>query len=461
MQRIVFQLDANLAKAFEQHSQQHDRSKAMLVRDWLDNLESVRFFKKDHTAETTKYHFRLDSDVVKKIDQRAKALSVSRSALLRNLIKTGLMKSQYTPWITDTYLMEKTYPQIVQLVSSYHEEPSIEMLLLEARANIEIGPIDIPHTKEALNKAKIISERHSGNYKILAEMKLLEGECFGIQGDLNHSLQLLNEAKMIAYANADYVFLSDVYYIIGLVQHLTRDIEGAIHTYENALEYITIQDHPLRVARVYLHLAMMYMFENDFKIAARYLARSKKVLTPQKTPHYFVIYEAVEGFFYSLQGNFEAAIKQLKKVFVDFKSMQSFFGMYSVAQSLGKTYLFLGKNREAIEIFRILQMQENTLGQAVSQSNAPLFLSFLDVEKDDDALEKIQNLVDLKKPYMKVEIEEYILACGLYIYGKTSNQKQKGERILRELAKKGGTALLQNSSKRTLKNKQIYPVTVI
>lgn len=462
MVRIVFQLDKNLAKAFDQYSQKQDCAKAALIREWVNNLELVRFFKKDHTAETITYHFRLEDEIVRKLDQRAKSLSVSRSALLRNLIKTGLLESKSKPWITDTYLMEKTYPQIAQLLSSYPGEPSIELLMLEARANMEIGPIDVPHIRKVLQQIKVMSRRETGNYRIFAEMKLLEGELLAMQGNFSGTLQLFNEAKMIAYANADYVFLSDIYYTLALVQHIMRDIDGAIHTYENALEYITVQDNPLRIARIYVHLAMMYMADRNFKSAARYLARSKKFFSPQKTPHYIVIYQSIYGLFQNVQGHFEEAISELTQALASFKEMQSFFGMYIVAQGLAKAYFLSNQLSQARAIFNSLEMQENVLAQPFSQSNSPLFLSYMNIQQNHElAVRNIEKFIDIKAPYSKIEVEEYILACGLYIYGKTEEETLRGRKILQELTKKGSTELLQNAAKETLKNKKMYPVTVI
>jgi len=459
--RISFQLEKTILSAFTKQAEECLMTKSKLLLQWLQDAKEVHLIKQDRQTQMTQFQFRLPVRLAKKLTKTAQDLEISRSALLRSIIKANLLSSQKKSNETDLLLITKTYPQLMgylEIAESKGEISSIEAKLLAIRSNLEVGPIAFKEVQKTLEEVKIMQRRTPKDQSILARLRVAQGESICLTGRLEEGIRILNEAKMIAYGGGDYLLLSDIYYIVALGLHMAGRIDEAIYNYENALEHITIHNEPYRYARIHLHLAMMAMFRMDLKRANHYLFKAGRIINLKETPHYAVILQTVEAYLLCMQGEYQAAIPMLQQSFEAFKAMHSTFGMYATLQTLAKTLLMVGQVNEAKTLFKQLESQEKKLHQPFSQSRSDFFQQLIESsEGKKKAILNMEEAIDMRRDRLNVQMEEYLLGTALYLYGDSS----KGLKILRKLSKKGDHELIRTSAKKTIEDKKLYPVSVI
>lgn len=459
--RLNFQIEETILDAFTAYANERFSTKSKLLLEWLQDLKQVKLIKRDQHTKMAQYQLRAPTRLAEELTKMAQGLEISRSSLLRNVVKSNLLKLKKDPSEADLMLITKTYPQIIQfleLAQSKGSMSELDRLLLAARANLEIGPVEVKKVQSDLEKIKVIQSRKGQDKSALARIKMVEGEILGQTGQLQKAIDVLNEGKVIAYANGDYILLSDIYYITALGLHMAGSIDDAIYNYENALEYITVQSEPYRYARIHVHMAMMAMFQLDLKRAASYLAKAGRIINKAETPHYNTILKTVSAFLLFIDENYGGAIPKLIECLKEFKEMHSAFGMYLTLQTLAKANLMVGHLAESQVIFKQIESQEKLLNQPFSQSRSDFFqLLIQSSEGEMEGLDKMEAAIELRRSHFNVEMEEYILGAGLYLYG----DKKRGLKVLKQLSKKGRQQLIRTNALKTIENKKLYPVSVI
>ena len=167
-----------------------------------------------------------------------------------------------------------------------------------------------------------------------------------VQKELSYFIEnMVNKDWGKADHNLDVILLQDPdnpawYREKGYIHsHHIRDFEKAISNFEKAIELDTLNLSG-RLGRNYNHLAHVYLYTGqlDKGMKAFEMYRNKSGPTNPDAVHSM-------GFAYQFTGKYKQAIEQYKNTLLENE------GFYVAYEDLGKTYLAIGKWREAISTF--------------------------------------------------------------------------------------------------------------
>lgn len=303
------------------------------------------------------------------------------------LIKINRIDSgrKYLSLSIDKYINKKFYIEAakayVEYANGYYKEFNYEECLKICKKAFEL------YYKNLNTDPLFEIELYYYNIIILSAM-----------GDIKNAILLINQALSLSAKTSLYYKTDELYRLNAIFSYLKRDMESYESNMDKALQFASVTEDKMCLARMYAIKAIVALESNEADNALEYAEKNKFYSGKELYVYFFIKGKA----YYSL-GKYDLAYENIKKV--DFPSYEThkfdYLNMWSSKVYEGLILNKLQKQEEALEAIKIGIEKMQTFGDTKFLADAYRSLG-----------EVYSSMNDFKNAYLclkKVdEIQEYI-----------------------------------------------------
>jgi tetratricopeptide (TPR) repeat protein len=404
MKRISFRLSRKLAEKFDLEAEKRGVTKASLLREWIDEFNTIGIQSNHPHKNGMVYNFRIDDEQYEKLCVKSLENHQSISEVIRVMIHSGIFSGK-SPFVTEK--AKDYFDRTSELI--YKAEYSTAISFLESIHNdLEKFPIS--------------------DYLFL---KLTEAEIYYEMRDFTFAKQIINglsyfideSSSVKAYA----LFLK------AEILSMEDEVSQALDYYQKALGLVP--DNNIIRLRIVLSLAALNTYELDSISANNYLVEAKSILKNIDNQFLRARIYREESHHLVFNNRYDLAEKLLSKAYLIIKNNN-----YSVEESYywgDKVRIFLSKGE-----FRSVRGVLMKVGKNVSNVRAQF-------------LHEIFLNNSIPKKQVRKELADYFQYSSQYINSRNFSNQAEGRGELLKIANNGSCKMMKVAARKTLLTKSI------
>lgn len=464
--RINFQLDRDLALAFESRAFKAGITKSKLLLDWIYNADFDLRRKIKTKADPMNYNLRVPVGLYDKIIHYAEKLKLTKSAVLRMVIYENVEvdligEIQTTKFYNlrlgnlsfrDLWLSGRLGELLGKGLSDFDSlDIGNKLLIAETQANL--GLID-----QCGKTLEIITDNNKGkrghiNLKkliIRIDMKIFQTDIEGVEEEIVSGIK-------IAKYMGDTLSIGKLYYLLGVVSYLSDNFNDAFKYHIESLNYLDIINSPIEIAQTYLRLSTLFRLVLNEKKSEVFSDRAKGIFDSFDNYFHMGRYHHIRGISLLQNSNYKnAEMESRQSLEINSKCGANVQSHYSL-DCLSRIYMIKGDYKTVYE-FIDKAGDIRKANKFMKAYNPTLALKLFIESMSSYEQSKGTYLKDFMPGKAKPNFKKYVLGSMEYINGVNMNERGLGMRKLEELTVNGSYPQIKKAAQKTLFSKKFESV---